>query len=717
MMKKVVALLMALMAMIGLLSVAFAKEGNHGRFIENEVQLPDSLIDVRRLSKSENGKLVLMTRTMDQEAMITYMDGTWIETQAVQIAARCIDIANYDGKSYALISQVIDGQTSVDLVCIDSDIMEPVGVDLSTLRPSRLAITKKGILLIQSYGECILIFDPQIRSIVERCDEAQGAFVVSNDELFAISLTRQSIIKYNAETGLIMEEFINAPVTGRDALAYDNGTVYLSNANGIFRTDHDHSEWEQIINAESTSVAQPQVMPISMDIIEGDIYILLYRGDEPALYRYYYDENAVAEPKYVLDAYSLEESVFLTQVARQYEKLYPACDVRIRTTTSTDVSTSSDDSIRAINTELLSGSGPDLLLLDGMPLANYVEKGFLYNLDPLIDDLNRTDELIPAVFDSLSRDTSYFFVPTACYLPVLFDASDSRNNLQALSDVISQVEDSSIELPIPWRTKEGYFMQFLPASYPAWFSDGGQLDEVLFTQYLEFIDALYSRTYAKNDNISSKLDVYLNMINQISDSDRVMNGKIDYPFDLLRLADGRSLIQPSTLGSYKESMVQLSAVRDVGIAIRTMPGQVRNPYIPIGLLGVNAHSKQIDAALEFVRFALSCEAQDMNTYSGLPINSKSLSNQIRLETDASSFISGGYDPETGSQLLMIGEWPTRSQREQIGTMLNAVITPCIPDEQLVKMMTQELMEYFDGRMDAQSAAKMVAAKMRAYLAE
>lgn len=57
----------------------------------------------------------------------------------------------------------------------------------------------------------------------------------------------------------------------------------------------------------------------------------------------------------------------------------------------------SEDTIRALNTELLGGKGADVLILDGLPVESYQEKGILLDIQKKDQELAKLEALIAAV--------------------------------------------------------------------------------------------------------------------------------------------------------------------------------------------------------------------------------------------------------------------------------------------------------------------------------
>ena len=43
-----------------------------------------------------------------------------------------------------------------------------------------------------------------------------------------------------------------------------------------------------------------------------------------------------------------------------------------------------EDAVKALNTELLAGNVPDVLVLDGLPADSYIEKGILADISEVV---------------------------------------------------------------------------------------------------------------------------------------------------------------------------------------------------------------------------------------------------------------------------------------------------------------------------------------------
>ena len=62
------------------------------------------------------------------------------------------------------------------------------------------------------------------------------------------------------------------------------------------------------------------------------------------------------------------------------------------------------DDIRTLNTELLSGNGADVLLLDGLPTQSYIDKGILEDITDLSEELMSSGEYLESMMKNTVQD-------------------------------------------------------------------------------------------------------------------------------------------------------------------------------------------------------------------------------------------------------------------------------------------------------------------------
>ena len=71
--------------------------------------------------------------------------------------------------------------------------------------------------------------------------------------------------------------------------------------------------------------------------------------------------------------YSLTKSPAVTQTAMLYQQEHPELKVELWVGMEDEAALTRTDAIKQLNTELMSGSGPDLIVMDGLTVEKYTD--------------------------------------------------------------------------------------------------------------------------------------------------------------------------------------------------------------------------------------------------------------------------------------------------------------------------------------------------------
>ncbi|MCD8342494.1 MAG: extracellular solute-binding protein [Clostridiales bacterium] len=125
--------------------------------------------------------------------------------------------------------------------------------------------------------------------------------------------------------------------------------------------------------------------PISGFFMDGDytLYLTTYEG---SLYRFSVDrEAAVADDTFTI--WTLNETDTLREAVLTFQEAHPELDVELKVQLGDDGASDSaatvSDILSTLNTQLLAGDGPDVLILDGVSYESYIDKGVLEPLNDL----------------------------------------------------------------------------------------------------------------------------------------------------------------------------------------------------------------------------------------------------------------------------------------------------------------------------------------------
>ncbi len=155
--------------------------------------------------------------------------------------------------------------------------------------------------------------------------------------------------------------------------------------------------------------------------------------------------------------------------------------------------TQSDDGLTKLNTEIMSGNVPDMILTDGLPVRQYAAKGLLEDLYPYIDaDMGR-DALITPVLDADSEDGKLdelplsFSIVTATGLESVVGGYTSWT-LADLEDALSKLNpDTTIFNVDATRANVLSYCLYMNAdTFVDWEAGTASFDSQEFIDYLNF---------------------------------------------------------------------------------------------------------------------------------------------------------------------------------------------------------------------------------------
>lgn len=114
-----------------------------------------------------------------------------------------------------------------------------------------------------------------------------------------------------------------------------------------------------------------------------DAFLVLYSGGQ--LKKYVYDPTISAVPENFLRVWGLYENDDIGRVVSAFGQAHPDFYITYEHPLGEDTGMTREDAMKVLSTELATGNGPDVLLLDDLPYDTYVEKGVLADLTATLD--------------------------------------------------------------------------------------------------------------------------------------------------------------------------------------------------------------------------------------------------------------------------------------------------------------------------------------------
>lgn len=272
------------------------------------------------------------------------------------------------------------------------------------------------------------------------------------------------------------------------------GYLFFTTEEGLYSFAPGGSVTEELIDGDRTSLGEPSLSPKAMTDGEDNSFYILAYNEKTVLCHYVYDENMPTESEITLRLYSLREDEILRQAASLFQKANPniAVDLEIGVTGGEGITEA--DAVKALNTRILSGDGPDILSLDGLSLQRFLEKGILLDLGNVVGN---SAPLVIQVTNCFASDGKVCALPTAFAIPAIYGSEDlvpRIHDTSSLVSVVEQARERNLQAKSALFAMDAAAMAdtFYDSCSAAWRKSDGTLDESKLTEYCGAMKALFA---------------------------------------------------------------------------------------------------------------------------------------------------------------------------------------------------------------------------------
>ncbi len=440
--------------------------------------------------------------------------------------------------------------------------------------------------------------------------------VNEDDQIFTVDITGDVCYTQPAEGQILMDV--------RD------GNLYGLRGNSVYVRTENGTVWEQILDAENAprmqvASAVTAVRALASDCLVVDAWVSLSvlhgAGTRSQLLRYDYDPDLVRPETRTLTVYSLEENPTVRQTVSQCMLEHPELEVEYEVGMQEGLE--KEDAIKQLNTRLLAGEAPDVLILDGLPVDSMVEQGLLADLSSLVD----TDGLYPAARAG-ERDGKLWYVAGRMKLPLLLGAGyEPPESLDQLAQAVESGPQLHTQSTLSDRAALGQPPEEIAAVLLPGMRDtllhSGQIDRAALEEFYTLVGRLCS---AAGPEIYEQFWRSEQMEEKFGSS--WIDGVTFFPQDAAaQLKTLDSLNELCFAFYYKEA----DDAVDLGqYCVRGVPG-AQGVYVPSVMAGIPAGQEETADAAIFLEKLLSHPVQQYELDDGLPVRPESLQSQWELE--------------------------------------------------------------------------------------
>lgn len=555
--------------------------------------------------------------------------------------------------------------------------------------------------------------------------------VTSRNDLVLYDLDRRMV----AEEDPVLRDFIRNNVGNSfqsDTNAYplvaaaseQEDVICLAYSGGVYRHVIGGSVMEQLSDGNLNSLGDPQMQLFGFAVLPENEFLILY--NRARLYRYVYDPDIPSVPEEQISIYSLTEDYTIRQAVSLFQKQYPEVYVHYETGLSADSGMTKEDAVKNLNTKLMSGSGPDILVLDGLPLRSYEEKGVLADLSAMVHDINESERLFKNLTDACRLEGKLYYLPVRFRLPLLTGDRKSVEQVKDLPSLADAVEALRRENPegalIGLRTEEEVLNTLKLTSAAAWVDPVSRtIDQEKLTEFLLSARRIYQ---AETAGISEEeLADYRENYQEDWQSDVAGEGMyyavasanaIDVAMGTQKLGAG------ITYGVDCEfNTVTTLANQEEDFAYAAWQGQVPNGFIPRDMVGICAGSEDKEMVLEFFRFLYGSGFQDLVLPAGYPVNEASFEKIKEDPRTGFDRANSGIVVADGAEGIFSLEivWSPEEDFERLQKIVRSASGICTGDALVEEIVCELGIKAVNGSAGVEETVSEIVKKAAIYLSE
>ena len=521
------------------------------------------------------------------------------------------------------------------------------------------------------------------------------------DELTALTeqiCSDDNLVYRNTDTGL--------PVTF--AKAENDNSIIFADYKGIFHYTTGGAVVEELVQGEQTALSNSGAIFYGVYMQdETHLFVAGNNGMEGALYSYTYDADASANLNQELNIYALQDSDTLRQAVNIFRQEYADIYVNLEIGMTDDNGVMLEDALKTLSTDILAGNGPDVLILDGMPVDSYVEKGILTDISDVVDEVKASDGLVDSIVKDSTKDGKIYAIPTRFLVSFITSDQqtvDAGKSTQALADRIETLaKDKSTTYVVQQKMAEELLLDFYNVDSKNWVKEDGSLDETKVSDYLTQV----KRIYDVDDH--SDIESYGNFFES-----GMCDGYRYGTLDSMDLFAERCKVEFGTIADVEDFQLMLSAGTTDGAVYGVLSNGGTSSYVPFLQAGVVSGGNE-DAGKAFVKTLLGKEAGASSN--GIPVNEAALKDQINALmgwTETSMAFN-----RDGSDKIYTIEYRSMTQEEAdaILAQLEAVEQSALTDRTIQNLVIEQGTSYVKGEQNLEETVNEITKKVNLYLAE
>lgn len=708
----------------------FSEAGGKGRFLETELTLPeqiDHLTTVRKLSDGSisavgfnaNSLIYYLMNTTDlgetwQTTEIQGMEQFYVNGAAISPDGGAA-LLGYYGEMDLVTRDGTAGSVTLNLPAYSG------GGDTKN-QILEAAYTEDGTLLILDMEGALYQADTgtgELNKISANISEKIDYFGVAGNQ--AAAVTASGVTLLDVQSKVAAEDETLKKVTNSRQEGYattglypvvftegtEEGSVIYVNHEGLFFHRTGGSVNEQLINGQLVSLGDGSLNFYGVISVDESNYLVAGSDSlsTPRIYRYTYDAEAPAVPEKQLKVYALEDSSVLQQAITYFQKQNPDVFVKKMIGLSGGDGITAEDALRTLSTDIMAGNGPDVLVLDGIPVESYIEKGILADISDVVDEVEGASGLFENVKAAYIRDKGIFEMPTRFYFSALEgdeDALAAGDSLASMLDYMKKAKEANPDSHgLPPKTASGLLYDLYYAASAGMKTEDGSLSEEKLKEFLTAAKGIFELDTYPTDEYNTEVKNY-----------SVWGGMLYGSLSGSSRLGYESIYDIGTVTDFDRVQSIYGAEKQLNGNYRPFGGENAS-FVPYVSVGVAAASEAGELAREFVKGILGKDCQSAAN-EGFPVNRAAFTEKQGQQKAYS--IGTSRSDGSGSYGIEV-EVLTQEQADLLTKQLEGLKEPALNDRVIQEMVIEEGVKCLSGNQSVEDTVSAIMQKVKLYVSE
>ena len=507
-----------------------------------------------------------------------------------------------------------------------------------------------------------------------------------------------------------LAEYVNK--AGSDEVRIDmckapNDSICIACSDGIYKYILNGNNVEQIVDGVSCSLGNPSLKLSSIYCCDDESMVVAF--DEGTISRFSYDPEMENDKAVVLKVYALEKDEVLSQLINGYASQNR--DVKIDFQIGMKDGTTYEDAMKDFTTQVLSGNAPDLIMLDGMDIDNYIDKNMLCDLSSFESEWNKDGKLLDNIVKWNKKGDKVYNVACKFIIPAIGADSDDLKKLNSLEDIAGFIKDNRKQyddrFPLMYFEKPEQLVKTALIYESGDIFGSGKIDSDKLEKFFGSCYDINKYNEKEGEYVSygydgNEMSFVDRLFNVIREDHTVAVGTVNtfnYDLNILESLNG---LTPENNADYKFGT-----------------GRNGKVFVPKCNLGIIEAGKNHEEAEKFIAYALGAEPQKLAEESGFSVNTDALSWFYKKnENDINNFY--GYDLtslDESKTFVFDIKWITNKQAKEFDEFIRTLDTPFAVDKATEQIIVNNGIECMNDSVSISEAASKTVSQLELKMKE